>query len=66
MADPTSPRSTSEKGLWRGSCSRSTAPLAEIEEANERLRSVLASVSDCYFTLDRAYHISDLNEAARG
>jgi signal transduction histidine kinase len=39
-------------------------PLAKVEEANERLRSVLASVSDCYFTLDRTYRITDLNTAA--
>jgi two-component system, NarL family, sensor kinase len=37
---------------------------AEATDANERLRSVLASVSDCYFTLDRAYRVTDLNEAA--
>jgi signal transduction histidine kinase len=34
------------------------------EDADARLRSVLASVSDCYFTLNRAYQVTDLNEAA--
>ncbi|WP_457090686.1 histidine kinase [Microvirga sp. P5_D2] len=42
------------------------ASLAAVEEANGRLRSVLASVSDCYVTLNRAYRITDLNEAAVG
>ncbi|QRM31324.1 histidine kinase [Microvirga sp. VF16] len=34
------------------------------EDADARLRSVLASVSDCYFTLNEAYQVTDLNEAA--
>jgi PAS domain-containing protein len=39
------------------------AARAETADANERLRSILASVSDCYFTLDRSYRVTDLNEA---
>jgi PAS domain S-box-containing protein len=33
-------------------------------EVNERLQSVLTSVSDCYLTLDRTYRVTDMNEAA--
>jgi PAS domain S-box-containing protein len=37
---------------------------AELVETNERLAAILASVSDCYLTLDRAYRITDINAAA--
>jgi two-component system NarL family sensor kinase len=32
--------------------------------SNQRLRSILASISDCYFTLDRDFIVTDINEAA--
>ena len=37
---------------------------ADLAAANERLSAILASVSDCYFTLDRDYRITNINEAA--
>lgn len=36
----------------------------ELAAANARMSSILESVSDCYFTLDRAYTIVDVNAAA--
>lgn len=54
-------RQWSRQGL-RG---RVRAASEEADDANERLRAVLASVSDCYFTLDWAYRITDFNEATR-
>ena len=65
MDDVTPPRNASEKWPRRSLRSRTQASSAGAEDANERLRAVLASVSDCYFTLDRAYRITDLNEAAK-
>jgi PAS domain S-box-containing protein len=64
MGDVSTLRNGSEKRQSRGSPSRTKTALGEAADANERLRSVLASVSDCYFTLDGAYRITDLNEAA--
>jgi signal transduction histidine kinase len=64
MGDLSSPRTTSEKRQQHDLRGRIGAAV-EVDHANERLRSVLASVSDCYFTLDRTYRITDLNEAAR-
>src|SRR5262249_38095585 len=32
--------------------------------SNQRLRSILASISDCYFTLDHDFIVTDINEAA--
>ena len=52
MRDLSSPRNASDKWRWRGLRSRPKASAEEVEDANERLRSVLASVSDCYFTLN--------------
>ncbi|MFL5156801.1 MAG: PAS domain-containing protein [Microvirga sp.] len=37
---------------------------AELVETNGRLAAILASVSDCYLTLDHAYRITDINAAA--
>jgi PAS domain S-box-containing protein len=37
---------------------------AEVDTADERLRAILASVNDCYFTLDQGYRITDLNRSA--
>lgn len=65
MGDLSSPRTASKKLQQRDLRGRIGAPSEEDDNANERLRSVLASISDCYFTLDRAYRITDLNEAAR-
>jgi signal transduction histidine kinase len=65
MGDVSTLRNGSEKWQSRGLPSRTNTALDEAEDANERLRSVLASVSDCYFTLDGAYRITGLNEAAR-
>jgi two-component system, NarL family, sensor kinase len=65
MGDVFSSRTALKKWPWRDPLGRTGAASEEIDDANERLRSVLASVSDCYFTLDRAYRITDLNEAAR-
>jgi two-component system NarL family sensor kinase len=65
MGDVFSSRTALRKRPWRDPLGRTGAASEEIDDANERLRSVLASVSDCYFTLDRAYRITDLNEAAR-
>jgi two-component system NarL family sensor kinase len=64
MGDLSSPRTASEKRQRRDLRGPIRAA-EEVDHANERLRSVLASVSDCYFTLDRSYHVTDLNEAAR-
>jgi PAS domain S-box-containing protein len=36
---------------------------SELLAANTRLNAILESVSDCYFTLDRSYHITDANSA---
>jgi PAS domain-containing protein len=63
MGDVSTLRNVSEKWQSRGPRSGTKAAQDDVEDANERLRSVLASVSDCYFTLDGAYHITDLNEA---
>jgi signal transduction histidine kinase len=64
MGDLSSPRTASEKRQHdlRG---RIGTALEGGDHANERLRSVLASISDCYFTLDRSYRVTDLNESAR-
>jgi two-component system NarL family sensor kinase len=64
MDDLSSPRNPLEKWLWRGLRGRPRASAGEVDDANERLRSILASVSDCYFTLNGAYRITDLNKAA--
>ncbi|MCB8822497.1 sensor histidine kinase [Microvirga rosea] len=37
---------------------------AKVDTANERLRSILAIVNDCYFALDQRYRITDLNQSA--
>lgn len=37
---------------------------SELLAANTRLNAILESVSDCYFTLDRSYRITDANAAA--
>ena len=64
MRDLSSPRNPLDKWRWPGLRGRPKASAEEVEDANERLRSVLASVSDCYFTLNGAYRITDLNKAA--
>jgi signal transduction histidine kinase len=64
MGDLSSPQTASEKRQQRDLRGRIRAA-EEVDHANERLRSVLASVSDCYFTLNGAYRITDLNEAAK-
>jgi len=40
------------------------ATRGELAAANTRMSAILESVSDCYFTLDRAYTIVDVNAAA--
>jgi len=65
MDELSPPRTATENGQRRNQRDNIGANLEGIDPANERLRSVLASVSDCYFTLDPAYCITDLNEAAR-
>jgi PAS domain S-box-containing protein len=65
MGDLSSPRTTPKKRQQHDLQGRIGPALKEVDYANERLRSVLASISDCYYTLDRAYRITDLNEAAR-
>src|SRR4051812_25215180 len=37
---------------------------AELAGLNERLRSILASVNDCYCTFDREYRLTSINPAA--
>ncbi|WP_262299827.1 sensor histidine kinase [Microvirga sesbaniae] len=64
MGDLSSPRTASEKRQLHDLRGRIEAAV-EVDHVNERLRSVLASVSDCYLTLDRSYRVTDLNEAAR-
>ncbi|ANY83158.1 hypothetical protein BB934_33790 (plasmid) [Microvirga ossetica] len=63
MDDLSSPRKALERWLWHGLRGRPRVAPGEVEDANARLRSILASVSDCYFTLNGAYRITDLNEA---
>ena len=65
MGDLSTPQTTSENRQQHDLPGCSGAVLDEVDHATERLRSVLASVSDCYFTLNCAYRITDLNEAAR-
>jgi signal transduction histidine kinase len=60
---PSSPNAT-EKWPRPGLRRRPKVAPAEPEDASERLRSVLANVSDCYFTLNGAYRVTDLNKAA--
>ncbi|QRM35215.1 histidine kinase [Microvirga sp. VF16] len=64
MGDLSWSRNALEKWLWRGLRGSTKAAPGDVDGASERLRSVLASVSDCYFTLNPAYRITDLNEAA--
>lgn len=40
------------------------ATRAELAATNARLNAILESVSDCYFTLDRSYLITNVNTAA--
>lgn len=37
---------------------------ADLLAGNVRLRSILASISDCYYTIDRRYRITDINPVA--
>ena len=37
---------------------------ADLVASNARLRSILASISDCYYTIDRRYRITDINPVA--
>ncbi|MBD2746652.1 PAS domain-containing protein [Microvirga sp. BT688] len=37
---------------------------SELATANARMSDILESISDCYFTLDRDYRITDVNAAA--
>lgn len=37
---------------------------ADLVAGNVRLRSILASISDCYYTIDRRYRITDINPVA--
>jgi len=63
MPDVSLPRIDLKQWPRRGLRGRMEAAQWETAEANERLRSILASVSDFYFTLDRAYRITALNKA---
>ena len=42
---------------------RAKSSEAELRSANAHLRTVLASISDCYLTLDSEYRVTDFNEA---
>jgi two-component system, NarL family, sensor kinase len=64
MGDLSSPRNALERWLWPGLRGRLREAAGKAEDASEQLRSILANVSDCYFTLNGAYRITDLNEAA--
>ena len=65
MGSLSSPQTASEKWQQRAPQDCIGAAPDEVHNTSEQLRSVLASVSDCYFTLDRTYRITQLNEAAR-
>jgi PAS domain-containing protein len=64
MGDLSSPRNALERWLWPGLRGRLKEAAGRAEDAGKQLRSILANVSDCYFTLNGAYRITDLNEAA--